>query len=86
MQLQVGEGVRVVRSEKDMSQGRLVFDPEHPDAYESGPFKGYVEYPNVNIVTEMVDMIEASRAYEANMTLMNAAKNMFMRSVDIGVR
>ncbi len=43
-----------------------MYDPTHPDAIKTGPRKGYVEFPNVNIVNEMVDMISASRAYEAN--------------------
>ena len=63
----VGKGVRIVKVEKDMdAQPRLVYDPSHPDAIKSGPRTGYVEYPNVNIVSEMVDMISASRSYEAN--------------------
>ena len=57
-----GKGVKVLEITKDTSQGRLVYDPTHPDAIQSGPNKGYVEYPNVNIVNEMVDLISASRA------------------------
>lgn len=82
----VGDGVKVVRIEKDPQQGRLLHDPSHPDAYKFGPNKGYVEMPNVNVVTEMVDMISASRAYEANITMMNSTKQMFMRALDIGAR
>ncbi len=82
----VGTGVKVVRIEKDMSAGRLVFDPNHPDAIKYGPKKGYVEYPNVNLVKEMTDMISARRSYEANVTAMNAAKQMFMGALEIGVR
>lgn len=83
---QVGEGVRVARIEKDATPPRLKFDPEHPDSIKFGPKKGYVELPNVNIVKEMVDMISASRAYEANVTLMNASKQMFSRGLGIGSR
>ena len=71
-----GKGVKVLEITKDTSEGRLVYDPTHPDAYQSGPHKGYVEYPNVNIVNEMVDLISASRAYEANATAFNASKSM----------
>ena len=63
----VGKGVRVVEIQKDFqAENKLVYDPTHPDAIQSGPRQGYVEMPNVDIVTEMVDMISASRAYEAN--------------------
>ena len=55
-----GKGVKVREIVKDTSEGRLVYDPEHPDAIKSGPNAGYVEYPNVNIVNEMVDLISAT--------------------------
>ncbi len=80
----MGEGVRVIKVEEDNSPLRLVYDPDHPDALKSGPKKGYVEYPNVNTVTEMVDMISASRAYEANVTVVQNAAQMFMKGLDIG--
>ena len=79
-----GAGVKVVEITKDTSQGRLVYDPSHPDAIKSGPNAGYVEYPNVNIVNEMVDLISASRAYEANATVVDGAKDMFTSALDIG--
>ena len=50
----------------------------------AGPRKGYVEFPNVNIVNEMVDMIAASRAYEANVAIMNGSKSMFLKALEIG--
>lgn len=75
-----GEGVRVVGIAKDNSPSRRVYDPNHPDANA----EGYVELPNVNIVTEMVDMMTASRAYEANVTAVNAAKSMAMKALEIG--
>ena len=78
-----GKGVKVLEITKDTSEGRLVYDPTHPDAYQSGPHKGYVEYPNVNIVNEMVDLISASRAYEANATVIDGAKDMFSSALDI---
>jgi flagellar basal-body rod protein FlgC len=82
---EIGQGVRVSRVEKDYKDPpRLVYDPTHPDAIQSGPRKGYVEFPNVNIVNEMVDMISASRAYEANVAVMNGSRSMFLRALEIG--
>jgi flagellar basal-body rod protein FlgC len=81
----VGQGVRVTSVEKDMdSELRLVYDPTHPDAIQSGPRAGYVEFPNVTIVSEMVDLIDASRAYEANVAVVNGARTMFQRALEIG--
>ncbi len=80
----IGGGVRVMEIAKDESQGRLVYDPTHPDAMKSGPNAGYVEYPNVNIVNEMVDLIAASRAYEANTSVIQGSKEMFMQALAIG--
>ena len=79
-----GKGVRVREIVSDTTQGRMVYDPSHPDAIKSGPNKGYVEYPNVNIVNEMVDMISANRAYEANSTVIQGSKDMFASALDIG--
>ncbi|MBO8450611.1 MAG: flagellar basal body rod protein FlgC [Spirochaetes bacterium] len=79
-----GTGVRVMGIEKDNADLRLVYDPTHPDAIQSGPKAGYVEYPNVNIVTEMVDLISASRAYEANASVIQGSKDMFQRAMEIG--
>lgn len=78
------KGVRVREIEKDTSAGRLVYDPSHADAIKVGPNAGYVEFPNVNIVNEMVDLISASRAYEANSTVIEGAKAMFSSALDIG--
>jgi len=81
----VGKGVRVVGIEKDMdAELRLVYDPTHPDALKSGPREGYVEYPNVNAVNEMVDLISATRSYEANVAVVNNARTMFLRALEIG--
>ena len=77
---QIGEGVRAVSIDEDTDQGPLVYEPGHPDANADG----YVEKPNVNIVTEMVDMITAHRAYEANATAINAAKAMALKTLEIG--
>lgn len=78
-----GKGVKVLEIVKDTSEGTYVYDPDHPDAIKSGPHAGYVEYPNVNIVNEMVDLISASRAYEANATVIDGAKDMFSAALDI---
>ncbi|HEY8496796.1 MAG TPA: flagellar basal body rod protein FlgC [Limnochordales bacterium] len=75
-----GAGVRVIGIHHDSSPPRLVYDPNHPDADANG----YVAMPNVDVVREMVDLITASRAYEANVTAFNTAKNMAMRALDIG--
>ncbi|MCL5982021.1 MAG: flagellar basal body rod protein FlgC [Firmicutes bacterium] len=75
-----GGGVRVAAVSVDRTEPRLVFEPEHPDADAAG----YVAYPNINIVQEMVDMITATRAYEANVTAFNASKSMFLKALEIG--
>lgn len=81
----IGKGVRLTKIEKDYdSELRLVYDPTHPDAVKTGEYAGYVEFPNVNIVEEMVDMISASRSYEANLAVVDGSKSMFMRALQIG--
>jgi len=75
----VGSGVMTQAIREEPLKPRLVLDPNHPDAREDG----YVVFPDINIVTEMVDMISASRAYEANATVMSAAKDMVNRSLEI---
>ena len=80
----LGQGVRVIKIEDDMSPFRLVYDPTHPDAIKTGPKMGYVEMPNINIVMEMTDLISASRSYEANITMINNAKSMYNRALEIG--
>jgi flagellar basal-body rod protein FlgC len=75
-----GRGVRVVTQGEDQSPFKLVYEPEHPDANE----EGYVEYPNVDIEKEMVDMLAASRSYEANLTVLNTYKSMAMKALEIG--
>ena len=83
----IGKGVRVVEIQKDTkAEPYYVFNPTHPDAFQSGPREGYVEMPNVNIVTEMADMISASRSYEANASIIEGSKAMFQRALDIGSR
>jgi flagellar basal-body rod protein FlgC len=77
--LQVARGVRVAGIVEDSTPPRRVYDPGHPDA----DAQGYVTMPNVNTVTEMTDLIGASRAYEANVTAMQTAKSMFARTLDL---
>lgn len=73
-------GVRVAQIVEDESEGSLVYDPTHPDANE----EGYVEMPNVNVIDEMVNMISASRSYEANVNSFNSMKSMFTKALEIG--
>jgi flagellar basal-body rod protein FlgC len=77
--LELGGVMTNVATAPDASDFRVVFDPGHPDADR----EGYVLLPNVNVITEMVDMITASRAYEANVSAVQAAKEMFNRALDI---
>lgn len=73
-------GVRVEEILTDDSPGNRVYDPNHPDADE----KGFVTYPNVNLATEMTDMLSATRSYEANVTVFNSLKAMALKALDIG--
>jgi len=75
----IGSGVMSQEVREEPIKPRMVYDPNHPDAREDG----MVLYPDINVITEMVDMIAASRAYEANITVMNAAKDMINRSLEI---
>lgn len=75
----LGSGVETQEVREEPVEPRLVYDPAHPDAREDG----YVVYPDINIVTEMVDMIAASRAYEANVTTLDTSKSMFNRALEI---
>ena len=64
---------------EDKAHGELVYMPDHPDANA----EGYVELPNVNVINEMVDMIAASRSFEANLTAFNSAKQIAKDSLEI---
>ena len=76
-----GRGVKVTDVKDDTwTQMNIVYDPSHPDADENG----YVTYPNVNTVTEMTNLIDASRSYEANATAFNASKNIATRGLELG--
>jgi len=80
MTTDAGNGVEVVRIAEDQSPFKMIYNPSHPDAN----LDGYVAMPNVDITTEMVDMIDASRAYEANVTALNSSKNMALKALEIG--
>jgi flagellar basal-body rod protein FlgC len=75
-----GYGVRAVDVVEDTAPFKMVYDPQHPDADE----EGYLRYPNVDMEKEVVDMIAASRSYEANITVMNNFKNIAMKALEIG--
>jgi len=75
-----GKGVQVSSIGTDDSPFKLVHDPSHPDADENG----YVRMPNVDTTHEMIDMISATRSYEANVTAINAFKNMALKALEIG--
>lgn len=76
----MGKGVQVVGTLHDTTPGQLVYKPGHPDADTNG----FVRMPNVNVVTEMVDMITVQRSYDSNISVVNAAKNMQVKALDIG--
>jgi flagellar basal-body rod protein FlgC len=69
-------GVHVAQILHDRSPGTMVHAPNSPHAIQSGPNKGMVEHSNVNVMTEMINAIEAARAYDANITMMNATRTM----------
>ena len=79
-QQNLGQGVRVVRIAETAEPLKMVYNPGHPDANADG----YVQMPNVNVVTEMVDMISATRAYEANVTALRSTKDMLLKALEIG--
>ena len=76
-----GKGVKIdgVYEDKE-TEMNMVYDPSHPDADENG----YVTYPNVNIITEMTNLIDASRSYEANATAFNASKTLALQGLNLG--
>lgn len=73
-------GVKVTRIVKDSTPFKHLYLPEHPDADDNG----YVRLPNVDLLKETVDMVTATRSYEANVTAFNASKQMAMKALDIG--
>lgn len=75
-----GNGVRVSNIIEDSSPLKKVYNPGHPDADKDG----YVNMPNVDVLTEMINMISATRSYEANVTAINTTKSMALKALDIG--
>lgn len=76
----IGEGVEVSEIVEDMSDFKRVYNPGHPDSDD----EGYVLMPNVDVVTEMINLMSASRSYEANITALNSSKSMAMKALEIG--
>jgi flagellar basal-body rod protein FlgC len=73
-------GVEVAEIVEDLSEFKIMYNPEHPDADENG----YVSMPNVDSLKETVDMMEAYRAYQANITALNTMKQMALKALEIG--
>lgn len=76
----IGQGVEISEIVEDNKAYKLVYEPDHPDADQ----QGYVRYPNIDMVKEMMDMMSASRSYDANVTTVNAIKTMAMSALQIG--
>ena len=74
------QGVEVTKIIEDTEEPKQVYDPSHPDATEDG----YVAMPNISVLKEMVDMMSATRAYEANTTVIKSAKRMALKALEIG--
>lgn len=80
MQGGVGAGVKVTKIYNDPEPFKQVYNPAHPDADENG----FVLMPNVDVMKEMVDMLTATRSYEANVTALNASKSIITKALEIG--
>lgn len=78
-----GPGVHVSDVAEVPGEFQYRYDPGHPHALRDGPWRGYVQYPNVNITMEYVDAMEAARAYEANVTMMTLSKQMAQQSIQL---
>jgi flagellar basal-body rod protein FlgC len=76
-------GVKVSSVETEQLEPRLKFEPDNPDAIKEGPHKGYVAYPNISMMTEFTNALEASRAYEANLGAMDISKDMEQQTLKI---
>lgn len=74
------QGVKVTKIVEDEKDPRLVYNPNHPDADD----KGYVAMPNVSVLEEMVDMMSATRSYQANVTAIKMTKRMALKALEIG--
>lgn len=77
---EIGQGVKIGNIIEDQTPFRQVFQPEHPDANE----EGYIELPNVDPLKEMIDLMGAQRSYEANVTTLDAHKNLMLKALEIG--
>lgn len=77
---EIGQGVKVGNIIEDQTPFRQVYQPDHPDAND----EGYVEFPNVDPLKEMVDLMSTTRSYEANVTTLEAQKNMLLKALEIG--
>ncbi len=75
-----GDGVEVTQVAEDQSDFKRVYNPGHPDSDD----EGYLLMPNVDVVSEMVNLISATRGYESNITSLNASKSMAMKALEIG--
>ncbi|THB72571.1 MAG: flagellar basal body rod protein FlgC [Desulfobulbaceae bacterium] len=74
------QGVEVAKIVEDNSPPKSIYNPQHPDADENG----YVAMPNISVLKEMVDMMSATRSYQANVTSINSAKRMALKALEIG--
>ena len=81
---QAANGVEVAGVQADNSDFRWGYDPSNPKAQTSGEHKGYVAMPNINVISEMTNMMMASRAFEANATILEASKSMANKALEIG--
>jgi flagellar basal-body rod protein FlgC len=81
--LRGGPGVKVSSVETANAEPRWKYQPGHPDAAKDGPHQGYVAYPNINMMTEFTDAIEATRAYEANVGVIEATKDLMQHALRI---
>lgn len=78
-----GPGVQVAEVFEDASPFQMRYDPGHPHAIQDGEWAGYVRFPNVNLTMEYVDAMEASRAYEANLAVMNITRNLTQQAIQL---
>jgi len=84
MSASAGHGVKVAGVTEDQTPFKMEYDPDSPFAMKSGPYKGYVPKTNVNVIEEMTNMIAASRAFEANSSVIEAEKGMASKALEIG--
>jgi flagellar basal-body rod protein FlgC len=76
-------GVKVSSVEIDQREPRLKYQPGHPDAIQEGPHRGYVAYPDIDMITEFTDALEAARAYEANLGAIEISKDLAQQTLRI---